>query len=178
MFSVGAKIVHPMHGAGTIQKIEEKEILGVVKRYYILKLPCNDMSVMIPVDAEASVGIREIVDESVIENAVRVLRQESTKMDKNWNRRYRENMEKLKTGDILAVAEVVRNLMRVNREKKPVVRRSKDARQCQADTHKRDHTVMSYHSERSGEAGRRRRLNHWALKALTQVLSFLKKGGK
>ena len=70
MFSVGAKIVHPMHGAGTIQKIEEKEILGVVKRYYILKLPCNDMSVMIPVDAEASVGIREIVDESVIENAV------------------------------------------------------------------------------------------------------------
>ena len=101
MFSVGAKIVHPMHGAGTIQKIEEKEILGVVKRYYILKLPCNDMSVMIPVDAEASVGIREIVDESVIENAVRVLRQESTKMDKNWNRRYRENMEKLKTGDIL-----------------------------------------------------------------------------
>ena len=87
MFSVGAKIVHPMHGAGTIQKIEEKEILGVVKRYYILKLPCNDMSVMIPVDAEASVGIREIVDESVIENAVRVLRQESTKMDKNWNRR-------------------------------------------------------------------------------------------
>ena len=117
MFSVEAKIVHPMHGAGTIQKIEEKEILGVVKRYYILKLPCNDMSVMIPVDAEASVGIREIVDESVIENAVRVLRQESTKMDKNWNRRYRENMEKLKTGDILAVAEVVRNLMRVNREK-------------------------------------------------------------
>lgn len=117
MFSVGAKIVHPMHGAGTIQKIEEKEILGVVKQYYILKLPCNDMSVMIPVDAEASVGIREIVDESVIENAVRVLRQESTKMDKNWNRRYRENMEKLKTGDILAVAEVVRNLMRVNREK-------------------------------------------------------------
>ncbi len=117
MFSVGAKIVHPMHGAGTIQKIEEKKILGVVKQYYILKLPCNDMSVMIPVDAEASVGIRKIVDEETIKDAIRVLRQDSTKMDKNWNRRYRENMEKLKTGNILAVAEVVRNLMRVSREK-------------------------------------------------------------
>lgn len=117
MFSVGAKIVHPMHGAGTIQKIEEKKILGVVKQYYILKLPCNDMSVMIPVDAEASVGIRKIVDEETIKDAIRVLGQDSTKMDKNWNRRYRENMEKLKTGNILAVAEVVRNLMRVSREK-------------------------------------------------------------
>lgn len=117
MFSVGAKIVHPMHGAGTIQKIEEKKILGVVKQYYILKLPCNDMSVMIPVDAEASVGIRKIVDEETIKDAIRVLGQDSTKMDKNWNRRYRENMEKLKTGNILAVAEVVRNLLRVSREK-------------------------------------------------------------
>ena len=75
------------------------------------------MSVMIPVDAEASVGIRKIVDEETIKDAIRVLRQDSTKMDKNWNRRYRENMEKLKTGNILAVAEVVRNLMRVSREK-------------------------------------------------------------
>ena len=96
-------------------------------------------------------------------------------MDKNWNRRYRENMEKLKTGDILAVAEVVRNLMRVNREKSLS---SGEAKMLANARHKRDHTVMSYHSERSGEAGRRRRLNHWALKALTQVLSFLKKGGK
>ena len=60
MFSVGSKIVHPMHGAGIIQKIEEKKILGEVKQYYILKLPCNDMNVMIPVDSEQSVGIREM----------------------------------------------------------------------------------------------------------------------
>lgn len=117
MFSVGSKIVHPMHGAGTIQKIEEKKILGEVKQYYILQLPCDDMSVMIPVESEQSVGIREIVDESVARQAIEVLKQESTSMDRNWNRRYRENMEKLKTGDILMVAEVVRNLMRVSRHK-------------------------------------------------------------
>ena len=108
MFSVGSKIVHPMHGAGIIQKIEEKKILGEVKQYYILKLPCNDMNVMIPVDSEQSVGIREIVDESAVRGAIEILREDSTAMDRNWNRRYRENMQKLKTGDILVVAEVVR----------------------------------------------------------------------
>ena len=78
MFSVGSKIVHPMHGAGIIQKIEEKKILGEVKQYYILKLPCNDMNVMIPVDSEQSVGIREIVDESAVRGAIEILREDST----------------------------------------------------------------------------------------------------
>ena len=117
MFSVGSKIVHPMHGVGIIQKIEEKKILGEVKQYYILKLPCNDMNVMIPVDSEQSVGIREIVDESAVRSAIEILREDSTAMDRNWNRRYRENMQKLKTGDILVVAEVVRNLIRAGRQK-------------------------------------------------------------
>jgi len=117
MFAVGSKIVHPMHGAGVIKKIEEKKILGEVKQYYILELPCNDMNVMIPVESEQSVGIRTIVDKSVALRAIEILKQESTHMDQNWNRRHRENMEKLKKGDILEVAEVVRNLMRVNRVK-------------------------------------------------------------
>jgi len=117
MFAVGSKIVHPMHGAGVIKKIEEKKILGEVKQYYILELPCNDMNVMIPVESEQSVGIRTIVDKSVALKAIEILKQESTHMDQNWNRRHRENMEKLKKGDILEVAEVVRNLMRVNRVK-------------------------------------------------------------
>ncbi len=117
MFSVGSKIVHPMHGAGVIQKIEEKRILGDVKKYYILKLPCNDMNVMIPVDSEQSVGIRKIVDEPVARKVIEFLRTESTQMDHNWNRRYRENMQKIKSGDIFEVAEVVRNLIRASREK-------------------------------------------------------------
>ena len=117
MFSVGSKIVHPMHGAGVIQKIEEKRILGDVKKYYILKLPCNDMNVMIPVDSEQSVGIRKIVDEPVARKVIEFLRTDSTQMDHNWNRRYRENMQKIKSGDIFEVAEVVRNLIRASREK-------------------------------------------------------------
>lgn len=117
MFAIGSKIVHPMHGAGVIQKIEKKKILGEVKQYYILKLPCNDMDVMIPVESEKSVGIRGIVDSSVAREAIEVLKQDSTPMDSNWNRRYRDNMEKLKKGDIFLVAEIVRNLMRAGREK-------------------------------------------------------------
>ena len=117
MFAIGSKIVHPMHGAGIIREIEEKKILGEVKKYYILELPCNDMNVMIPVESEQSVGIRTIVDKSIVLQAIETLKLESTKMDPNWNRRHRDNMDKLKTGDIISVAEVVRNLMRVNRVK-------------------------------------------------------------
>lgn len=117
MFAIGSKIVHPMHGAGIIREIEEKKILGEVKQYYILELPCNDMNVMIPVESEQSVGIRTIVDKSVALEAIETLKLESTKMDQNWNRRHRDNMDKLKKGNIIEVAEVVRNLMRVNRIK-------------------------------------------------------------
>ena len=118
MFQVGDKIVHPMHGAGVIQKIEEKKILGEVRAYYVLKLPCNDMDVMLPVDSEESVGIRSIVDKSVIDKVLETLKSPSSAMDSNWNRRCRSNMELLRTGDILRVAEVVRNLTRVDRVKK------------------------------------------------------------
>lgn len=117
MFTVGSKILHPMHGGGIIRKIEEKKILGEIKQYYILELPCNDMNVMIPVESEQSVGIRTIVDKSEALAAIEVLKQESTPMDSNWNRRHRNNMEKLRTGDILQVAGVVRNLMRINNVK-------------------------------------------------------------
>lgn len=118
MFSVGDRIVHPMHGAGVIRKIEEKKILGEVRAYYVLKLPCNDMDVMLPVDSEESVGIRSIVDKSVIDKVLETLKSPSSAMDSNWNRRCRSNMELLRTGDILRVAEVVRNLTRVDRVKK------------------------------------------------------------
>lgn len=117
MFSLGEKIVHPMQGAGIIEQIEEKKILGQTKQYYVLKLPCSDLNVMIPVDAELSVGIRPVVDRAEIEKAIEVLGAPSTVMDSNWNRRNRDNLELLKTGDILKVAEVVRNLLRIDRQK-------------------------------------------------------------
>lgn len=117
MFSAGDKIVYPMHGAGVICGIEEKKILGEKKEYYIFKLPCSEINIMIPVDSEASVGIRPIADKTVISDVIKLLGGESSQMDSNWNRRYRDNMEKLKSGDIMKAAEVVRDLMRAERQK-------------------------------------------------------------
>ncbi len=118
MFKIGDKIVYPMHGAGIIEKIEEKKILGQTREYYILNVPCGDMKVMIPVDGSGEIGVRPIVDRSRLPEIFELLAAESTEMSANWNRRYRENMELLKTGDIGKVAEVVRNLIRTDRIKK------------------------------------------------------------
>ncbi|QHI72799.1 CarD family transcriptional regulator [Aminipila terrae] len=118
MYTVGDKVVYPMHGAGVIEKIEEKKILGEIRKYYILKLPCGDMKVMIPVESSNSVGVREIISEEQLKGVISILKDDSSTMPSNWNRRYRENMEKLKTGDVIEVAEVVRNLIRMDRQKK------------------------------------------------------------
>ena len=114
MYQVGDRILYPMHGAGIIKLIEKREILGSVKEYYILHVPCGDMKVMIPVDNCDAIGVRPIVTEEEIQKAIEILRQESTQMTGNWNKRYRENMEKIKTGNIELVAEIV--LTRIDRE--------------------------------------------------------------
>jgi CarD family transcriptional regulator len=118
MFIIGDRIVYPMHGAGVIEQIEEKLILGEVRKYYILKVPCGDMKIMIPIDSSQEIGVRAVISLDEINEVMDVLKAESSEMSNNWNRRYRENMEKLKTGDIYNVAEVVRNLMRTDKEKK------------------------------------------------------------
>ena len=118
MFVIGDRIVYPMHGAGIIEQIEEKQILGEVRKYYILKIPCGDMKIMIPTESSRDIGIRAVISVEQINEVLGVLGAEVTEMSSNWNRRYRENMEKLKTGDIYNVAEVVRNLMRTDKEKK------------------------------------------------------------
>ena len=117
MFSNGDKILYPMHGAGIIAATCEKDILGETKKYFILKMPFGDMEVMIPVDKCEDIGIRPIIEKDAISPVFDVLKGDSTAMASNWNRRQRENAEKLKGGDIMDVAEVVRNLMRADREK-------------------------------------------------------------
>jgi CarD family transcriptional regulator len=111
MFNIGDKVVYPMHGAGVIEAIEEKEILGARKKYYIMNIPIGDMKVMIPMDNVDQIGLREVVDTHGVEQVYDILRESHSKMSTNWNRRYRANMEKIKSGDIFQVAEVVRNLM-------------------------------------------------------------------
>ena len=118
MFIVGDKIVYPMHGAGVIEEIEEKKILGETRRYYILRVPCGDMKIMIPIESSDGVGVRNVMTELELGDVIDSLQAATTEMSNNWNRRYRENMEKLKTGDAFEVAEVVRNLMRLDKEKK------------------------------------------------------------
>lgn len=117
MFKVGDKVVYPMHGAGIIQAIEEREVLGEKQSYYIMKLPIGDMQVMIPVKSSEQVGLRPVIKPEEVENVVRVLKSGSTKMSANWNRRYRANLEKIKSGNIYEVAEVVRNLWLREKEK-------------------------------------------------------------
>ena len=118
MYKAGDKILYPMHGAGVIKKIDRCEILGAVKDYYLLNVPCGDMEVMIPVDNCEEIGVRPIVSPEELDKAIAVLSLESSEMPGNWNKRYRDNMEKIKSGEIISVAEIVRNLTRINRENK------------------------------------------------------------
>lgn len=110
MYKLGDKIVYPMHGAGIIESVEEKEILGKKKEYYILRMPVGEMKLMIPVDNVQKIGIRNIIDREQIEEVISILEEETSLEDLNWNKRYRNNMEKIKSGDIFEVAEVVRDL--------------------------------------------------------------------
>jgi len=116
-FRVGDRVVYPMHGAGTIEGIEEREVLGRTQRYYVLRLPISNMKVMIPVDNTDEIGLRDVIDASEVEKVLCTLKQECTAMSPNWNRRYRNNLEKIKSGDIYEVADVVRNLSAREREK-------------------------------------------------------------
>ena len=118
MFTIGDKVAYPMHGAGVIEGIEEQTILGTPRRYYVLRLSHSDMKVMVPVENSQQVGVRYIVGASDIDDVVSVLHSDSTPMSDNWNKRNRDNMEKLKTGDLKEIAEVVRNLLRADHRKK------------------------------------------------------------
>ena len=117
MFNIGDKVVYPMHGAGIIESIEEKEILGNKQKYYIMRMPIGNMKVMIPLESVNDIGLREVIKKDQVEKVVAVLSQHKTSMPNNWNRRYRVNMDKIKSGDILEVADVVRNLMLRYKEK-------------------------------------------------------------
>ena len=116
MFNVGDKIVYPMHGAGVIDAIEEKDILGEKQAYYILKMP-GEVKVMVPTAKAEEIGVRSIIDKSSAEKVFRVLESDETEMSMNWNKRYRDNMDKMKSGDIYKIADVVRNLSFKQKEK-------------------------------------------------------------
>ena len=117
MFSIGDKIVYPMHGAGVIESIEEREILGDIRRYYVLHMPIGEMRVMIPISNVIDVGLRKVIDEDGVVKVLDILQEKDSPMSANWNRRYRSNLEKIRSGNIYELAEVVRNLSQRDREK-------------------------------------------------------------
>lgn len=117
MYKIGERIVYPMHGAGVIESIEEREILGATRKYYIMRMPIGDMKVMIPLDQVDDIGVRKVIDPVEIENVLALLAADTTLMHQNWNRRYRANMDLIKSGDIYEIADVVRNLTLMDKVK-------------------------------------------------------------
>lgn len=117
MYKIGDKIVYAVHGAGTIIDIQEIEILNNTETYYILQLPINDIKISIP-ESELDTGkIRPIISKEEGEKVMDILRSERTEMSSNWGKRYRDNLELLKSGDIFEIADIVRNLTILDNEK-------------------------------------------------------------
>jgi CarD family transcriptional regulator len=109
-FEIGDSVVYPHHGAGKVLRKEEKEILGESREYLTIKILHNDMTVMVPTENAALAGLRRVIDEETVKKVLAVLQDECSEMPKNWNRRFKHNRDKIKTGDIYELAEVVRNL--------------------------------------------------------------------
>ena len=117
MFDVGDKVVYPHHGAGTVISKETRIVLGQEREYLTIKILHNDMTVNVPSENAERVGLRWVIDLEMVEVVVKALSGGSTEMPKNWNRRFKHNRDKMKTGDILELAEVVRNLSLRDHEK-------------------------------------------------------------
>ena len=111
LYQVGDKIVHPMHGAGIIDAIVRKKMNGVTRDYYNLKLPTGNMMVLIPTDHTEQIGVRPVVDPQRADELLLSMQGIEVDMTQNWNHRHRENMIRLKSGDLLEVARVVKSLM-------------------------------------------------------------------
>jgi CarD family transcriptional regulator len=110
LYKVGDKVVYPHHGAGTVVKREKREVLGEKREYLTIKILHNDMTVDVPAENAERVGLRKVIDEEAVKKVVKYLTSGGTEMPKNWNRRFKHNRDKMKTGDIFELAEVVRNL--------------------------------------------------------------------
>ena len=110
MFQIGDKVVHPMHGAGIVDSIVQKEVNGVTREYYILKLPVRSMVVMVPTEHSGEIGVRPVVGSAEADSILASISQLPVEAVSSWNRRYRMNMERMKSGNLFEVARVVKSL--------------------------------------------------------------------
>jgi len=117
LFNVGDKVVYPHHGAGVVAKVETRSIEGEKKKYFILSLCGGDLKITVPEESTQNVGLRGVITKTQVKSVLEVLCQEQSQMPSNWNHRYKRNREKIRSGDVYEVAEVVRNLSIREREK-------------------------------------------------------------
>ena len=115
---IGDRVVYPMHGAGEVVDIEENEVGGVKQSYYILKMPMGNLKLMLPVDKVEEIGVREIIDKSQVKAVAEVLEGRAEHITGSWNRRFHSTLNRLKSGDILEVAAVARNISRESLKRK------------------------------------------------------------
>jgi len=116
-FTVGDTVVYPHHGAATIEAIEKRMVKGIERDYLVLRVAQGDLTVRVPADNVDLVGVRDVVNQEGLDRVFDVLRQPYTEEPTNWSRRYKANLEKLASGDVIKVAEVVRDLWRRERER-------------------------------------------------------------
>jgi CarD family transcriptional regulator len=109
-YEIGDQVVYPHHGAGKVLKKEQKEVLGEKREYLTIKILHNDMTVMVPCENAGRAGLRRVIDDEDVKKVIAVLCDDVSQMPKNWNRRFKHNRDKIKTGDVFELAEVVRNL--------------------------------------------------------------------
>ena len=109
-FQIGDKVVHPMYGAGVLESVVQKKVDGVTREYYIMKLPQRSMVVMIPTENSEEIGVRPVIDREQADKLLAAIPGIQVEMTANWNHRYRENLERLKSGDLLEVARVIKGL--------------------------------------------------------------------
>lgn len=118
MFKVGERVVYPGHGVGVIESIQVRNISGTESRFYMLRIYDNDMTIMIPVENLNSVGLRKVISRAMVTKVYKILKEKKPSVDQQtWNRRYREYSDKLKTGSVLEIAQVLRDLFRLKNGK-------------------------------------------------------------
>ena len=117
MFKIGDRVVYPMHGAGVVKDVVVKDIMGKKEEYLIIMMPIGNIKISVPVENAQNIGVRDVIDIQELKEVYDVLKGNKSKISVNWNKRYRENLEKLKKGDVLEVAEVVRNLSIMDKNK-------------------------------------------------------------
>ena len=117
VFQVGEKVVYPTHGVGTVEAIEEREVSGVPQAFYVLRIHGNGMRVMVPTQNAERVGLRQIIAKEDVRKVMAILRKNDVEICPNWNRRFKDNLERIKTGSLFEVALVLRKLILLQRER-------------------------------------------------------------